>query len=51
MKLPPLRLTCPEHTGWGWLLCSHEELRHPVIGFALMMVGAALVALALSELL
>lgn len=37
MNIAPFRLKCPQ--GHRWYKCRHEELRHPVLGQALMAVG------------
>ncbi len=44
-----LTLTCPEH-GTLSLRCAHPELANKPLGFAMMVVGALLIAVALTEL-
>lgn len=40
---------CPD--GHRWWACAHEELAHPVIGFAMMTVGLLGVLLGVTQII
>mgnify|MGYP001593514340 CR=1 FL=1 len=46
----PLTLRCPEH-GFLSLRCAHPELANRPLGFAIMVIGAWIIALGLTEVL
>lgn len=52
MKLRGLTLTftCPEH-GTLSLRCAHPELANRPLGFAIMTIGALLIAVGLAQLI